>query len=132
MSTPQHLHVIFTTDDPDYAKLLEDALERNKFSGTFEFVRNGIRLLDTLYGSAVLPRLIMLDVTHEDNEGFEVLKQIKEDPLLKSIAIILTSTIIIEPDQTRCKELGGEDLIKQPYTLKGYDALIEYLKSYLT
>ncbi len=132
MSTPQNLHVIFTTDDPDYTELLDEALERSKFTGTFEFVRNGIRLLDTLYSSVVLPRLILLDVTHEDTEGFEVLKQIKEDPLLKSIAVILTSTIIIEREQNRCRELGGEDLIKQPHTLNGYDALVDYLKSYLT
>lgn len=65
------------------------------------------------------PDLILLDIYLPKKSGFEVLKELKGDPLYKHIPIICLSVLSQEEDIKKCQELGADDyMVKSEVSLK--------------
>lgn len=67
----------------------------------------------------VKPNIILLDVMMPKINGFDVLKQLKEDPELKEIPVIILTALIQDVDRVQGKKLGAADYIVKSETMPG-------------
>jgi len=73
-----------------------------------------------------LPDLVLLDITlHMD--GFEIARQIRQNPKIKSIPILATTGRVSLKDQEKCLQSGCDDYISKPYTQRQLVSHIEKL-----
>jgi DNA-binding response OmpR family regulator len=92
--------------------------ERLKAEG-FEIVQanNGEEALSR--AKEVKPNVIMLDIMMPKINGFDVLKELKSDPELKDIPVIMLTALIQEVDRIQGKKLGAFDYIVKSETMPG-------------
>ena len=120
--------VLIAEDDADDRFLLQSAFDENKFNDSLQFAENGIELmaqlnkLTSLSNSVILPSFILLDLNMPKKDGREALKDIRSNPLLKSIPVIIFSTTSNETEMKRCYDLGANSYITKPAS---YDGLIK-------
>lgn len=107
-----HKQTILVIDDtPDNLFLVSNLL-KNLY--TIKVANNGVKALKYLLSGTILPDLILLDIMMPILSGYDVIKQIKENPILKDIPIIfLTAKSSIE-DEKIGFELGVVDYIIKP------------------
>ena len=125
--------ILVADDDSDDRMLASDALSESRLANDLRFVEDGEELLDYLYArgryqGAYVPRpgLILLDLNMPKKDGREVLKEIKADPALRSIPVIILTTSKGEIDVFRSYDLGVNSYISKPVT---FDGLVEVMKS---
>ena len=122
--------ILVAEDDDDDCLLLRDAFQENKAAQQLRFVKDGIDLLDYLRmrgnyaapGAAPRPSLILLDLNMPRKDGREALREIKADPALRLIPIVVLTTSRAEEDVHRSYELGVNSYICKPST---FDRLVE-------
>ena len=90
--------------------LLGRALEQQGHS--VEFAENGRRALDLLGESRF--DLMLLDVEMPEVDGYEVLAEMKDDPRLREVPVIMTSALDELDSVVRCIEMGAEDYLTKP------------------
>jgi two-component system response regulator len=117
----REVSILMAEDDPDDRILMKEALLENNIINKLSFVEDGAELLDYLYKKGrfsspetVRPGLILLDLNMPKLDGREALKQIKSDPDLKRIPVIVLTTSNAEEDITRSYDLGVNSFISKP------------------
>ena len=133
-SVPKTNIVLMADDDADDRLLVTDAFVESGFSGELRFVEDGKELLDYLlhHGNyetatkAPRPRLILLDLNMPKKDGREVLREIKADPDLRRIPVIVLTTSQADTDIGGVYELGANSFITKPVK---FDALIKVMKA---
>ena len=120
---------ILMADDDDDRRATRDAFERNRMANDFRTVNDGEELLSFLrrtgpYADAPRPGLILLDLNMPKMDGREALKEIKGDPALRSIPVVVLTTSSQEEDILRSYDLGANSYITKPVT---FEALVKIL-----
>lgn len=118
--------IVIANDDENACFLIEEALQEVPLATNLYFVEDGEELLDYLYcrgqygDSTNLPRpdLILLDLNMPRLNGREALKQIKSDPNLGHIPIVVLTTSHQKEDIFNCYSLGANSFIVKPLTYK--------------
>lgn len=121
-------------DDEEDLLLAKSALEACRLANDLHCVRNGEELLDYLYhrgqyaelASSPRPGLILLDLNMPRKDGREALQEIKADPELRTIPIIILTTSKAEEDIYRTYDLGANSYITKPVT---FNSLVEIMQS---
>ncbi|NLG95873.1 MAG: response regulator [Chloroflexi bacterium] len=122
-------------DDPDDRLLIKDAIiEAGKQSIDVYFVQDGAEMLDFLYhrgkyedqSKAPIPELVLLDLNMPKKGGMEVLQEIKSDPRLRTIPVVVLTTSRAPEHIARSYELGGNGFITKPNT---YSELVEVMRN---
>lgn len=134
MSTNKSIVILMADDDADDRLLAKDALSECHMAGDLHVVENGEELLDYLrctgrYASqaeAPRPGLILLDLNMPRKDGREALKEIKSDPGLRKIPVVVFTTSRAETDIARIYELGANSFISKPVS---FDALVEVMRT---
>jgi CheY-like chemotaxis protein len=114
-------------DDADYRLLTRRALKASRFANDLRFVEDGEELMDYLHrrgkyaeaGSAPRPGLILLDLNLPKKDGREALEEIKKDPDLRRIPVIILTTSNAEEDVLRTYSLGASSYIRKPVNMTG-------------
>lgn len=126
--------ILMADDDEDDRLMTKDALEESRLHNELRFVEDGEKLMDYLrrqgeYADAEKaprPGLILLDLNMPRKDGREALKEIKADPELRRIPIIVLTTSKAEEDILRTYDLGVNSFITKPVSFQG---LVEVMKS---
>ena len=126
--------LLLADDDPDDRLLARQALEKNRLANDLRCVEDGEELLDYLYrrGKFADPRqsprpgLILLDLNMPRKDGREALREIKNDPRLRDIPIVVLTTSKAEEDVARTYNLGVNSYITKPVR---FAALVEIMKA---
>jgi CheY-like chemotaxis protein len=126
--------LLMADDDEEDRLLARDALRESRVINVLRFVEDGEELMDYLrhtgkYAereSAPRPALILLDLNMPRKDGREALAEIKSDPLLKSIPVVILTTSKREEDIVRSYLAGANSFIVKPVTFEG---LIEVMRS---
>ncbi|NOT49553.1 MAG: response regulator [Acidobacteria bacterium] len=118
-------------DDADDRVLTKEALEESRVLNDLHFVVDGEDLMDFLkrrgkYEDAPRPGLILLDLNMPKKDGREALKEIKADPDLRRIPVVVMTTSKAEEDIYRSYDLGASSFITKPVT---FDRLVELMKT---
>lgn len=130
--------ILLADDDADDRMLTKEALEESRLANDLRFVEDGEQLLDYLYrrgdyageDKSPLPGLILLDLNMPRKDGREALKEIKADPQLRRIPIVVLTTSKAEEDIYRTYDLGVNSFITKPVTFEGLVAVMRALGRY--
>jgi CheY-like chemotaxis protein len=120
-------------DDADDRLLAKDALTECRLANDLHFVEDGEELMDYLQrrgkytqtNPAPRPGLILLDLNMPKKDGREALKEIKTDPELRKIPVVVLTTSKADTDIGRIYELGANSFISKPVT---FDSLVNVMK----
>ena len=126
--------ILVADDDPDDRMMAKDALDESRLANDLRFVEDGEELLDYLYRrgryadqrSAPRPGVILLDLNMPRKDGREALKEIKADPDLRQIPVVVLTTSKAEEDIYRTYDLGVNSFITKPVM---FESLVEVMKT---
>ena len=125
--------ILMADDDADDRLLAQDALAESKIPNELHFVENGEELMDYLYrrgrfsaASAPRPGLILLDLNMPKKDGRDALSEIKSDPELRRIPVVVLTTSQADSDIARIYELGANSFITKPVS---FHALVGVMRS---
>ncbi len=122
---PRSVHIVIADDDPEDVELAIEALREVRLANDLQVVGDGDELLELLRGTGryaghpVRPRLILLDLKMPRMDGFEVLRQLKQDASLKTIPVVILTTSQAETDIVKSYDLGVNSFITKPVTFPG-------------
>jgi CheY-like chemotaxis protein len=130
--------ILLADDDPDDRQLTRDAFAENRLVNMLHTVEDGEELMEYLrrqgryadQKNAPLPGLILLDLNMPRKDGREALKEIKADPELRRIPIVVLTTSKAEEDILRTYDLGVNSYVTKPVTFKSLVELIKVLGRY--
>jgi CheY-like chemotaxis protein len=115
----QPITVLLVEDDPGDELMTREAFEHNKVRNTLHVVRDGAEALDFLYrraehAEAPRPDLILLDLNLPKRDGREVLQEIKSEPDLAAIPVVVLTTSSAEEDILRSYSLHANAYVTKP------------------
>jgi len=130
--------ILLADDDSDDREMTRKALEKNDLASQFYTVGDGEDLLDFLnhrgkFRPPVLsptPDLILLDLNMPKKDGREALAEIKTDPALRRIPIVVLTTSTAEQDIARSYDLGSNSFISKPVSLSKLADVMKVLGQY--
>lgn len=132
------LTILLADDDPDDRMMTRDALAESRLLNPLDTVDDGEELMDYLrrrgrYAELVgapLPGLILLDLNMPRKDGREALKEIKSDPNLRHIPVVILTTSQSDEDILRMYDLGVNSFIAKPVTFESLVELMRQLGKY--
>jgi two-component system, response regulator len=132
------LIILLADDDPDDRLMTKEALEESRLLNPLVTVEDGEELLEYLrrtgkYAHLIdepLPGLVLLDLNMPRMDGREALKEIKTDPTLCHIPIIILTTSKAEEDIYRTYNLGVNSFITKPVSFNSLVDLMKHLGKY--
>ncbi len=135
---PKLITILMADDDEDDRMMTKEALEEAQLANDLRFVMDGEELLDYLYrrgkytdpADSPRPGLILLDLNMPKKDGREALKEIKADPNLKRIPIVVMTTSQAEVDIYRSYDLGVNSFITKPVSFEGLVYVVTMLARY--
>ncbi|KAA9345957.1 response regulator [Adhaeribacter soli] len=126
--------ILIADDDAEDRMLVKDALDEGRLKNDIHFVENGEELIDYLHNRGRFadkekfptPGLILLDLNMPKKDGREALKEIKNDPHLRLIPVVVLTTSKAEEDILRTYDMGVSSFITKPVT---FTALVDVMKT---
>jgi CheY-like chemotaxis protein len=130
-SLTRPIEVLLVEDNPADVRLTEEALKEGKVRNRLHSVPDGVEALAFLrregkYVDAVRPDLILLDLNLPRKSGREVLGEIKTDPALRHIPVVVLTSSQAEKDIAQAYDLHANCYVTKPVDL---DRFIEVVKS---
>jgi CheY-like chemotaxis protein len=134
MRTERTPIVILLADDDEEDRMLAcDALAESRLSNNITCVGDGEDLMDYLHrrgkyappAEAPRPGLILLDLNMPKKDGREALREIKSDPDLRQISVVVLTTSKAEEDIYCSYDSGASSFISKPVTFEG---LVDVMK----
>ena len=124
--------ILLAEDSLRDAELTLEALSENHLTNALDHVRDGAEALDYLYcrgayanRDPINPSVVLLDLKMPKVDGLEVLRQMKGDPLLKTIPVVVMTSSREEQDLVRSYELGVNAYLVKPV---GFVEFVEAVK----
>jgi len=125
--------VLIADDDPDDRLLIRDAFGEIPFSVNLHFVENGQELLDYLHhlngyadsNETPNPDLILLDLNMPGKDGRQALREIKSNPDVRNIPVVIFTTSKEQEEIEECYKLGANSFVTKPLT---FDGLVQAVK----
>lgn len=130
----QPITILMADDDEDDRLLAKEAFEEACLGNHLDFVTDGVELMDYLnrngkyqnLAGKALPGLILLDLNMPRKDGREALREIKQDPRLRHIPIVVLTTSKSEEDILRSYDIGVNSFVVKPVS---FDTLIDIVKT---
>lgn len=130
--------ILMADDDPEDRMMTQEAFEESRLANDLRFVENGVELMDYLLrrgkyanpADSPRPGLILLDLNMPKKDGREALEEIKRDPRLKNIRVVVMTTSKAEEDILRTYDLGAASYVTKPVTFSALVDVIQTLGKY--
>lgn len=135
--TGRHYTILADDDEDDYL-LVTQALEKADQAGELHWVRDGEELMDFLAARHLagrqdemgMPSLILLDLNMPKKDGWEVMEELKADPRMRSIPIVVLTTSGAREDIDRAYRLGVNSYIRKPDDFSRFVEIMQILVRY--
>jgi two-component system response regulator len=130
--------ILMADDDADDRELTKYAFQRAGVMNDLRFVRNGVELMDYLHRRGKFrdpvdsprPGLILLDLNMPRKDGREALREIKSDPALRRIRVIVLTTSKTDQDIEQSYEISVASFIVKPVTFEGLVDVVRTIGKY--
>lgn len=128
--------ILLAEDEPADAHLVKTALAENHIQADLRHVQDGrevleyLRRQDSRFANAPRPNLILLDLNMPRMHGHECLANLKKDPVLRDIPVVILSTSEAERDVVTSYHLGASGYVTKPVDVDRFIAAIGILGSY--
>ena len=129
------IEILLVEDSPSDTELTIEALREGKMRNNLSTVEDGVQALEFLrrrgpYANAPRPDLIMLDLNLPRKDGREVLAEIKADPALKTIPVVVLTTSRAEQDILRAYNLHANCYITKPVDFEQFLDVVRTIESF--
>ncbi|BBY77832.1 two-component system response regulator [Mycolicibacterium parafortuitum] len=136
MTAPtRSVDVLLVEDDAGDELITREAFEQNKIANTLHVARDGQEGLDFLYRrgaheTAPRPDLVLLDLNLPKYDGRQLLEQIKSDPELCDIPIVVLTTSSAEEDVLRSYKLHANAYVTKPVDLDQFMSAVRQIDEF--
>lgn len=123
------VEILLVEDNPDDIDLTVEAFKESSTLSHLHVVEDGVQALAFLrrqgnYSSAPRPNLILLDLNLPRKSGYEVLQEVKADPELRQIPVVVLTTSSADNDVLRSYELAANCYITKPVDLDAFLSVV--------
>jgi len=127
--------VLLVEDDPGDVLMTREAFEYHKLRNVLDVVTDGEQALQFLrrsgdYADAPRPGLILLDLNLPRVDGLEVLAEIKADPVLKVIPVVILTTSQAQQDVLRSYALHANAYVSKPVDFERFMEAIRQIDNF--
>lgn len=129
------IEILLVEDNVADADLAFEALSESKIRNTLHVVEDGEEAMDFLFKKgkfvdAPTPDLILLDLNLPRKDGREVLRDVKNDPELKRIPIVVLTTSDAEVDIVKSYTLHANSYIKKPLDFRQFVNVVKSIENF--
>jgi len=129
------IEILLVEDNPGDVRLTVEGLKESKVRNKLHVAGDGVEAMEFLrrqgrHVGAVRPDLILLDLNLPRMDGREVLAEIKSDPKLKTIPVVVLTTSRAEQDVLRSYELQANCYITKPVDLEQFIAVVRSIEDF--
>jgi CheY-like chemotaxis protein len=134
--TPRSLQILLVEDNEGDVRLIKEAFSESRISKRFSVAKDGEDALNYLYkkgqysANTIRPDIILLDINLPKKNGFEVLNQIKSDPELKRIPVIMLSSSSSEDHISKSYELNANCYVTKPVDFDEYSEVVKTIEDF--
>jgi len=135
ISEGKPIEILLVEDSPSDAALTVEALKAGKVVNKLNLVEDGVEAMAYLkcegkYAKATRPDLIMLDLNLPRKDGREVLAELKNDPVLKTIPIIVLTTSRSDKDILQSYQLNANCYITKPVDFQQFIDVVKTIEKF--
>ncbi len=129
------VEILLVEDSPSDADLTADALSEGKVLNNLHWVEDGVEALAFLrrqgkHRESPRPDIILLDLNLPKKDGREVLAEVKADPSLKLIPVVILTTSAAERDILRTYELNANCYVTKPIGLEQFMEVVKLIETF--
>lgn len=129
------IEILLVEDNPADVRLTQEALREGKVRNNLHVARDGVEALEFLrregkFTGSPRPDLVLLDLNLPRKDGREVLAQVKDDPELKTIPIVVLTTSSAEIDILRSYSLHANCYITKPVDLEQFVKVVKTIDDF--
>ena len=129
------IEILLVEDNPGDVRLTQESLKENKVCNAMSVVEDGLEAIAFLrqegsYSDVPRPDLILLDLNLPKKDGREVLAEIKNDPDLKRIPVVVLTTSKAEEDIIRMYDNYANCYITKPVDLDEFISIIKSIENF--
>lgn len=129
------IEILLVEDNPGDVRLTKEAFRDNKIKNNMFVAEDGERALDFLYQrngyeDAIRPDLILLDLNLPKLDGRQVLQEIKEDPRLRRIPVVVLTTSEATEDIVRTYDLHANSYVTKPVDFAQFIKVVHTIEDF--
>ena len=129
------IEILLVEDNPGDARLTIEAMREAKVRNRIHVVEDGVEAMEFLrrqgrFGEAPGPDLILLDLNLPRKDGREVLAEVKADPDLKRIPVVVLTTSRAEEDVLRAYDLHANCYVTKPVDLAQFMKIVAQIDEF--
>ena len=129
------MKILLVEDNPAEARLVQEALKEGRVAAKLFWAKDGLEALDFLYRrgqytEAPRPDLILLDLNLPRLNGKEVLQQVKQDPALLNIPIVMLSTSSARQDVQDAYAAHANSFMTKPADFDKFMEMVKLIDAY--
>jgi chemotaxis family two-component system response regulator Rcp1 len=135
MSNAEPIEILLVEDNPGDARLAREALNDSKMHNNLHHVEDGVEAMKFVrrqaeYAGALSPDLILLDLNLPRKDGREVLAEIKEDPDLRLIPVVVMTTSEAERDLIKSYHLHANAYVVKPIDFDRFVEVVHAIENF--
>lgn len=129
------VEILLADDSPGDVRLAQEAIKESKLLNNLSVVRDGVEAMAFLrqegkYKDAPRPDLILLDLNMPRKDGREVLAEIKQDPDLKRIPVVILTVSKSEEDVLKAYNLYANCYITKPMDMEQFTKIVKSIDDF--
>ena len=129
------VNILLIEDNPGDVRLAQEAFKEGHINVTLDVVMDGMEAINYLrkvgkYENVTTPDLVLLDLNLPKKDGREVLSDIKADPKLRSIPIVILTTSNAEQDILNSYNLHVNCYINKPVDFDRFFDIIQKIEDF--
>ena len=129
------IEILLVEDNPGDARLTIEAMREAKMSNRIHVVEDGVEAMQFLrregrFGDAPRPDLILLDLNLPKKDGRAVLAEVKTDPALRRIPVVVLTTSRAEEDVLKAYDLHANAYVTKPVDLTQFMKIVAQIEEF--
>ncbi|MFQ4138344.1 response regulator [Nodosilinea sp. PGN35] len=122
--------ILLVEDNPDDERLTLRALRRGNLANPVVVARNGEEALAQVFGSALLPCVVLLDLKLPKVDGLEVLRQIRASDRTRLLPVVMLTSSSEDRDIIESYSLGANSYVRKPVNIDEFTEAVRQLGLY--
>jgi CheY-like chemotaxis protein len=132
MTAAKRIQILLVEDNPDDVLLTAEVLRETRIPSDLHVAMDGEEAMDFFhrrdpFADAPVPDLVLLDLNLPKKDGRQVLVELKADPRLRRIPVIVLTTSQAEEDVLRSYQLHANAYVTKPVDFEGFIEAIKQI-----
>ena len=126
------VNLLLVDDDEDFIFIMKEQLEGSRMVGRLAVAHDGVEALEYLrkadgFQNADTPDVVLLDINMPRKNGFEVLADMHNDPLLHEIPVAMVTSSVRKEDEARSLAMGASAYLTKPFQFEDLISVVQRL-----